>query len=97
MRDILKTSLDAGAGPDVMYYDTGPGFAGVLARAGLLLPLDDAYEQYAWNERILPIARERASFDGVTFGIGNELEIVGTFYNERIFDEQGLEAPRHPR
>ncbi len=93
MRDILKTSLDAGAGPDVMYYDTGPGFAGVLARAGLLLPLDDAYEQYAWNERILPIARERASFDGVTYGIGNELEIVGTFYNERIFDEQGLAAP----
>src|SRR5215207_9011233 len=36
MRDILRTSLDAGSGPDVMYYDTGPGFAGVLARAGLL-------------------------------------------------------------
>jgi raffinose/stachyose/melibiose transport system substrate-binding protein len=61
MRDILKTALDAGTGPDVMYYDTGPGFAGVLARAGLLLPLDDAYAEYGWNDRILPIAKDRAT------------------------------------
>ena len=46
MRDILRTALDAGQGPDIMNYDTGPGFAGVLARAGLLLPLDDGYAQY---------------------------------------------------
>ena len=93
MRDVLRTALDAGAGPDIMYYDTGPGFAGVLARAGLLAPLDDAYSDYGWNERLLSIARERTTFDGVTYGIGNELEFVGMFYNQRIFEENGLTVP----
>ncbi len=93
IRDILKTALTAGTGPDIMYYDTGPGFAGVLARAGLLLPLDDAYAEYNWKDRILPIARERATFDGKVYGIGNELEFVGVFYNKRIFDAQGIKEP----
>ena len=93
MRDILKTALDGGVGPDVMYYDTGPGFAGVLARAGLLLALDEAYDQFGWNERIFPLAKERASFDGKAYGIGHELEFIGTFYNKRIFEEQGLSEP----
>jgi raffinose/stachyose/melibiose transport system substrate-binding protein len=93
MRDILKTSLDGGVGPDVMYYDTGPGFAGVLARAGLLLPLDEAYDQFGWTERIFPIARERTTFDGKIYGIGHELEFIGVFYNQRIFEELGLSEP----
>jgi raffinose/stachyose/melibiose transport system substrate-binding protein len=94
MRDILKTALDAGQGPDVMNYDTGPGFAGVLARAGLLLPIDDGYAQYGWNDRVLPIAKQRATFDGKAYGIGTELEVVGMFYNKRIFQEQGLSEPK---
>jgi raffinose/stachyose/melibiose transport system substrate-binding protein len=93
MRDILKTSLDGGVGPHIMYYDTGPGFAGVLARADLLLPLDEAYDQFGWTERIFPIARERTTFDGRIYGIGHELEFIGVFYNQRIFEEMGLSEP----
>jgi raffinose/stachyose/melibiose transport system substrate-binding protein len=93
MRDILKTSLDGGVGPHIMYYDTGPGFAGVLARADLLLPLDEAYDQYDWTNRIFPIARERTVFDNKIYGIGNELEFIGVFYNQRIFEEMGLTEP----
>lgn len=93
MRDILRTALDADAGPDVMYYDTGPGFAGVLARAGLLLELDDAYQQFGWVDRVLPIAKERTTFDGKTYGIGNEVEFIGMFYNQRLFEENGLQEP----
>lgn len=93
MRDIIRTALDADAGPDILYYDTGPGFAGVLARAGLLLPLDDAYDQNGWRERILPIAQERTTFDGKTYGIGNAIEAVGVFYNKRLFEEYGVSEP----
>jgi raffinose/stachyose/melibiose transport system substrate-binding protein len=94
MRDILKTALTAGTGPDVMYYDTGPGFAGVLARAGLLLPLDDAYVQYGWDKRIFKWAKDRTAFDGKTYGIGHELEFVGTFYNKKVFEEKGWSEPK---
>lgn len=93
MRDILRTALDAGTGPDIMYYDTGPGFAGVLARAGMLASLDQAYADYGWNDRLLGIARERCTFDGVAYGIGHEVEAVGMFYNQRIFDENSLTVP----
>ncbi len=94
MREILRTALDAGQGPDIMYYDTGPGFAGVLARAGLLLPLDEAYAEYGWNDRILPWTKERTTFDGETYGIGHELEVIGLYYNQRIFEELGLSEPQ---
>lgn len=94
MRNVIRTALDAGAGPDVMYYDTGPGFAGVLARAGLLMELDDAYPQYGWDKRIQPIAKDRTTFDGKTYGIGNAIEAVGVFYNKRIYEENGLSEPK---
>jgi raffinose/stachyose/melibiose transport system substrate-binding protein len=94
MRDILKTSLDGGVGPDVLYYDTGPGFAGVLARANLLLPLDEAYAQFDWKKRIFSIARERTTFDNKIYGIGHELEFIGVFYNQRIFKEHNLSEPK---
>jgi raffinose/stachyose/melibiose transport system substrate-binding protein len=93
MRDILRTALDAGTGPDIMYYDTGPGFAGVLARAGLLLPLDDAYAEFGWTDRLAPLAKQRATFDGKAYGLGHALELVGMYYNKRIFEEQGLKEP----
>ncbi len=94
MRDIIRTAIDADAGPDVLYYDTGPGFAGVLARAGLLMELDDAYVQSGWDKRIQPIAKERTTFNGKTYGIGNAIEAIGVFYNKRIFDENGLSEPK---
>jgi raffinose/stachyose/melibiose transport system substrate-binding protein len=94
IRNVLRTALDAGQGPDIVSYDTGPGFAGVLAKAGLLLPLDDAYAKYGWNERLYPIAKQRTTFDGKAYGIGNDLEVVGVFYNKRIFQEQGLSEPK---
>ena len=34
VKTILQTQLRSGKGPDVFGYDTGPGFAGALAKAG---------------------------------------------------------------
>src|SRR5690554_5408172 len=48
LRAVLQTQLRSGEGPDVFGYDTGPGFAGVLADAGLLYDLTDAYDKYNW-------------------------------------------------
>ena len=43
-------------------YDTGPGFAGVLADVGLLVPLEDAYKKNGWD--IYGWAKERATYGG---------------------------------
>jgi raffinose/stachyose/melibiose transport system substrate-binding protein len=93
MRPIIQTSLASGTGPDVFYFDTGPGFAGVLANAGLLLPLDDAYASQGWNDYIYPWTKERTTFDGKVYGIGNEIEFYGVYYNQDLFNELGLQAP----
>ena len=93
MRDIAKPTLEAGEGPDIIYYDAGPGYAGILANAGLLLPLDAAYEANNWDERLIPISRAWTTFDGHVYGVGHELEAQGLFWNKRIFADEGLETP----
>ena len=92
MRPIIQTSLASGTGPDIFYYDTGPGFAGVLAEAGLLLPLDDAYTNQGWDH-IFDWTKERVTFDGHVYGIGNEIEFYGVYYNRDLFETLGLEEP----
>ena len=93
MRDIARTTIEAGEGPDIMYYDAGPGYMGILATAGLLYPLDDAYESYGWDDRLVPTSREFTTFDGSVYGVGHELEGGGLYVNKTIFEEEGLETP----
>ncbi len=93
MRDIAKPTIEAGEGPDIMYYDVGPGYAGILARAGLLLPLDEAYAANSWDERLIPISRAWTTFDGHVYGVGHELEAQGLYWNKTIFAAEGLEPP----
>lgn len=94
MRPIVQTTLAANEAPDVIYYDTGPGFAGVLASAGLIRPIDDLYEQYGWNDRIFAWTKDRTTFGGKVYGIGNELEFYGAYYNKDLFAQLGLSLPQ---
>jgi raffinose/stachyose/melibiose transport system substrate-binding protein len=94
MRTMVQTSLTSGEGPDIIYYDTGPGFAGVLARSGLILPLDSYYDLHGWNDRIFQWTKARTTFDGKVYGIGHQLEFLGAYYNKNLFTELGLSEPQ---
>lgn len=94
MRTIVQTALATNDAPDVIYYDTGPGFAGVIAKAGLIRPIDDLYTQYNWDQRIFPWTKARTTFDGKVYGVGNELEFLGGYYNKTLFDKLGLSVPK---
>jgi raffinose/stachyose/melibiose transport system substrate-binding protein len=94
MRTIVQTALATNDAPDVIYYDTGPGFAGVIAKAGLIRPIDDLYTQYNWDQRIFPWTKARTTFDGKVYGVGNELEFLGGYYNKTLFDQLGLSVPK---
>jgi raffinose/stachyose/melibiose transport system substrate-binding protein len=91
LRAVLRTRLVSGEGPDVFTYDTGPGYGGVLAKTGLLFPLDDAYAEYGWE--IYPWARARATYEGKAYGVPDSVEEVGVFYNADLFAELGLQPP----
>jgi raffinose/stachyose/melibiose transport system substrate-binding protein len=92
MRTVLQTQLRSGEGPDVFGYDTGPGFAGALEKAGLLYDLTDAYAENDWP--IYDFAQERVTFGGKLVGIPNDIESVGLFYNKTLFDDLGIEQPQ---
>ena len=91
MRTVLQTQLRSGEGPDVFNWGSGPGFGGALAENGLLLDLTDAYEENGWE--VFDFAKETVTVDGKVYGVPGELETIGVFYNEDMFEELGLEAP----
>ena len=54
----------------------------MLANADLLLPLDDSYAEKGWDQRIYDWTRQRAIYDGKSYGVANELEFIGVYYNK---------------
>ena len=81
----MQTRLQSEDPPDVFTYDTGPGFGGVLAEAGLLHPLEDAYENKGWD--IYEWARQRATYNGTVYGIPDQVEEIVVFYNKNLVTE----------
>src|ERR1700754_2983581 len=83
---LAKTAMASGDGPDLVYYSVGKGNAGVLVDAGLLALLDDLAGQARWRDSIAPFALREPTFDGVLYGLPNESEISGWWYNKSLLD-----------
>lgn len=95
-QDINKTlrmALTSGTGPDLFYYDSGPGYLGALAEAGLLMDLTEAAQQYNWYEELADWALNSATWKGTLYGIANEYEMLCVFYNKAIFEQLGVSEP----
>ena len=90
-RTLIQTQLRSGNGPDVFQYDTGPGFAGVLAKAGLVYDLTSHAKTAKWT--VYNWARNTVTFDGKYYGIPDQIEEVGLFYNKDLFTQLGLQPP----
>jgi raffinose/stachyose/melibiose transport system substrate-binding protein len=81
----IQTRLQSEDPPDVFSYDTGPGFGGVLADAGLLYPLEKAYEQKGWD--IYDWAKQRATYNGTLYGVPDQVEEIIVYYNKDLVPE----------
>lgn len=93
LRNTIKPAINSGEGPDVFSYDAGAGYLGVLANAGLALDLTPYREEYKWDDRFHDWALEKTIYDGKLYGIANELEMLGVFYNTKMFEDAGVEVP----
>jgi raffinose/stachyose/melibiose transport system substrate-binding protein len=91
MRTVLQTQLRSKEGPDVFNWGSGPGIGGALAKAGLLYDLTDAYKEHNWE--VYDFAKERVTYDGKIYGIPGEMETVGLYYNTKVFEDLGIDAP----
>src|SRR5918992_1665729 len=85
IRKVIQSRLRSDELPDVFSYDTGPGFGGVLAEAGLVLPLEDAYQQRGWG--IYEWAKQRATYNGTVYGVPDQVEEIIVYYNKDFVPE----------
>jgi raffinose/stachyose/melibiose transport system substrate-binding protein len=85
VRREIQSRLRSEEPPDVFAYDTGPGFGGVLADAGLLRPLDNAYKEHGWD--IFDWAKQQATYDGTVYGVPDQVEEIIVFYNKDLVPE----------
>src|SRR5215218_7902897 len=85
VRQVIQTRLRSEEPPDYFSYDTGPGFGGVLADAGLLRPLENAYKEHGWD--IYDWAKQRATYGGTTYGVPDQVEEIIVYYNKDLVPE----------
>jgi ABC-type glycerol-3-phosphate transport system substrate-binding protein len=85
VRRQIQSRLRSKEPPDVFAYDTGPGFGGVLAEAGLLRPLENAYTKHGWD--IYDWAKQQATYDGTVYGVPDQVEEIIVFYNKDLVPE----------
>lgn len=90
IRAVLRTALTSGQGPDVFYYDAGPGFLGMLIKAGLVYDLTDVYVEYGWTNRVAEWAQQRVMDHGRIYGFPNEVEYTNVYYNKEILAKLGM-------
>ena len=93
MNTTLKMALTSGTGPDVFYYDAGPGYLGALADAGLLLELDAFADEYGWRDELAGWSLNAGTRNGKLYGLASEYEMLCVWYNKQIFADLGVEIP----
>lgn len=100
IRTTASQVLNSDEAPDLLEYNKGNATAGLLASQGLLLPLDDAVEEYGWDSQLAPALQTTARYDengimgsGSWYGVPNYGEFVEVYYNEDMFAEYGVEVP----
>ncbi len=93
MRQTVRTALSSGTGPDIIFYDAGPGYLGVLADADLISSLEPFAAQYGWDERIAEAAREGSSRNGELHGLPLQVDLIGVYANMTLLNQEGLTVP----
>lgn len=101
VKNNAKVLLTGNNVPDVMEFNKGNADTGQLASQGLLTSLDDAVEEYGWDDTLSSSSLQQLSrYDdegvagsGSWYGIPNYGEYVLWYYNKEYFAEKGLEVP----
>lgn len=93
-RKLIKPALLSKEGPDLFAYDAGPGYLGVLAKANLLMDLTAKSESLGWNKRFPSWIQERNTFNKKIYGVGTQVEMLGVYYNKKIFKDLGVSVPK---
>lgn len=100
IRSTASQVLNSNEAPDILEYNKGNATAGLLASQGLLSSLDDAVQEYGWDEKLSPSLQTTARYDedgimgsGDWYGVPNYGEFVQVYYNKDLFAANGVAVP----
>jgi raffinose/stachyose/melibiose transport system substrate-binding protein len=102
LKSRLQSSISGGKLPDVVQVNQGWADMGQLVRAGLLRPLDAYARLYGWERRYPKALVEFNSFSadgeefgaGSLFGLSQEGELVGVYYNKAKLHSLKIKVPQ---
>ncbi|MEA2508599.1 MAG: raffinose/stachyose/melibiose transport system substrate-binding protein [Actinomycetota bacterium] len=102
LKSRLQNAVSGGRLPDVVQVNQGWADMGQLVRAGLLRPLDGYAHLYHWRGRYPRSLLDFNSFsgdgrrfgEGSLFGLSQEGELVGVYYNKSRLRSLKLKVPR---
>lgn len=89
---LIRTSLAAGEGPDIVSC-TGPTGALAYQNAGYLAPLDEYADRFGWSERLQPWALGTGRIDDALYSVPANYASMVMFYNPAVFDQHGWQTP----
>lgn len=92
----VQTLLRSGSGPDLLLVNSGPGRVGMLAKAGLIWPLDEVFATNGLAGRFQPevVKQTKAGTGGKIYEIVEGLDVFQVYYNKKLFAANNLEVPR---
>ena len=90
--DAVRTAVSGGGGPDIV-ITPGPSFVFEMAKAGLLISLDDYAAKLGWSDQFAPWALSLGKVDGKLYSVPHEIEALVLLYNKTLFDEKGWTPP----
>ncbi|MEA2485516.1 MAG: raffinose/stachyose/melibiose transport system substrate-binding protein, partial [Actinomycetota bacterium] len=102
LKSRLQAAVSGGRLPDVVQVNQGWADMGQLVRAGLLRPLDAYAQLYGWRDRYPRALLDFNSFsrdgqrfgEGSLFGLSQEGEMVGVYYNKDRLRALHLTPPK---
>ncbi|MFC5650525.1 ABC transporter substrate-binding protein [Paenibacillus solisilvae] len=93
----LTTMLNSGVTPpDTIMINAGPARVGVLSKANLIIPMDDIYKKYNWQDKLNPFAYNLVSFSGKIYELPHGIDYNSIGFNKDIFQKVGAKLPTTP-
>lgn len=93
-KDSLRVAAGTDAFPELYFMWAGLGLGGEFVLGGASDDIGDMYEQYGWEEKLLPNVVADATQYGDHHGVGSSFRSQAVYYNKALFEELGLEEPQ---
>lgn len=90
-KTALRVAAGSDSGPDIFFSWAGLGLGGEYVNAGMALPMDKYYEEYGWNDTLMPTAVSFADdYEGGLHGVPFTFKGEAIYYNKTLFEKAGI-------